>query len=100
MFKETLREKHGAILKEIIPILIAKKYYLAGGPGLTLQIGHKFSEDFDFITEVSFKPHSLYSFLKSKTDSWKKVKYFLLEILRNLKDIFSIKRGIWYATGY
>lgn len=99
MFKVNLPEKHEAILKGIIPILTTKKYYLAGGTGLALQIGHKFLENLDFFTEVSF-PNSLYPFLKSKTDSWKKVKYFLLEILRNLKDIFPIKRGVWYATGH
>jgi len=69
MFKEILPEKLQVILKKITPVLRAERFYLAGGTGLALQIGHRVSEDLDFFRDVSFDPNSLLLTLKSKTDS-------------------------------
>lgn len=53
-----------------------KKYgfYLAGGTGLALQIGHRTSLDFDFYTQKKFDPDKLFFVLKNK---FKKI--FLLQ---------------------
>lgn len=47
--------------KKIIPSFISWKndFYLAGGTGLALQIGHRDSIDFDFFTNNSFDPNKL-----------------------------------------
>jgi hypothetical protein len=37
-------------LKKISPLMKEKGFYLAGGSGLALQIGHRISEDLDFFT--------------------------------------------------
>jgi hypothetical protein len=37
------------------------RFYLAGGTGLALQLGHRVSEDFDFFTNISFNNEQLNS---------------------------------------
>jgi predicted nucleotidyltransferase component of viral defense system len=69
MFKDALPEKLKAILKKIAPVATVERFYLAGGTGLALQIGHRVSEDVDFFKDVSFDPNSLFLTLKGKTDS-------------------------------
>jgi len=48
--------------KELLPLLapFKKHYYLAGGTGLALQIGHRKSEDFDFFTSQPFSTTDLF----------------------------------------
>jgi len=48
--------------KDILPLLKAFKedFYLAGGTGLALQIGHRDSTDFDFFSEKIFDTRELY----------------------------------------
>lgn len=41
-------------------------FYLAGGSGLALQIGHRISEDLDFFTPKDFKPEILAQYLKTR----------------------------------
>jgi len=43
----------------------SQKFYLAGGSGLALQIGHRISEDLDFFTSIHFKPNILARYLNS-----------------------------------
>jgi len=45
--------------KKILPLLVSwkEKFYLAGGTGLALQIGHRDSVDFDFFSNNSFDPN-------------------------------------------
>jgi len=52
--------------KELLPFLIPFKqdYYLAGGTGLALQIGHRKSEDFDFFTPQPFSTTEVFSKLE------------------------------------
>jgi hypothetical protein len=47
--------------KKILPFFISWKneFYLAGGTGLALQIGHRDSVDFDFFSNNSFDPNKL-----------------------------------------
>jgi predicted nucleotidyltransferase component of viral defense system len=73
MFKDALPEKLKAILKKITPVVRTKRFYLAGGTGLALQIGHRISEDLDFFCDVSFDPNSLLLTLKNRTDSSEEV---------------------------
>lgn len=56
--------------RELLPKLdfLRKTYgfYLAGGTGLALQIGHRGSVDFDFYTPRGFDPKHLFKTLKGK----------------------------------
>lgn len=65
MFKEVIPEKAWKILEIISPIVVKENFYLAGGTGLALQIGHRISEDFDFFREKSFNPDMLSSLIKN-----------------------------------
>lgn len=49
--------------KKLLPFLTPFKqhYYLAGGTGLALQIGHRKSEDFDFFTSQPFSTTDLFN---------------------------------------
>ena len=40
-------------------------FYLSGGTGLALQLGHRESEDLDFFSEIEFDPQSIFIFLKA-----------------------------------
>jgi predicted nucleotidyltransferase component of viral defense system len=73
MFKDAIPEKLKVILKKITPVVRTERFYLAGGTGLALQIGHRVSEDLDFFRDASFDPNSLLLTLKSKTNSYEDV---------------------------
>ncbi len=93
MFDKTLPEKIKATLKKITPLVKANKFYLAGGTGLALQIGHRISEYLDFFSDASFDPNSLFLFLKNKTDSQEEViieDYTLLVTLEGVRCSFFI----------
>ncbi len=51
---------------EILPLLenFKKDFYLAGGTGLALQLGHRDSIDFDFFSSKDFNAEKLYSVIK------------------------------------
>jgi len=68
MFAGPLPEKTLALLKKISPLMRDKGFYLAGGSGLALQIGHRISEDLDFFSRRPFEPSSLLRSLKAKVD--------------------------------
>ena len=53
--------------KDLLPSFVGFKgtYYLAGGTGLALQIGHRDSIDFDFFRNDSFDPSELNKELRS-----------------------------------
>lgn len=51
---EILGNKQKIIFEELKGLAFLKDFYLAGGTGLALQIGHRMSEDFDFFTESDF----------------------------------------------
>ncbi len=87
MFEKTLPEKIKAILKKITPLVNANKFYLAGGTGLALQIGHRISQDLDFFSDASFDPNSLFLFLKSKTDSQEEVIIETYKLLVTLEGV-------------
>ena len=51
---------------EILPLLekFKKDFYLAGGTGLALQLGHRDSIDFDFFSDKDFNTEKLYAIIK------------------------------------
>lgn len=65
--------------KELLPLFnpFKQRYYLAGGTGLALQIGHRKSEDFDFFTSQPFSTANLFS---------KTVKYLVKHTLVKIQD--------------
>lgn len=62
MFYEILNQEQ----KKILPLLknFKKDFYLAGGTGLALQIGHRQSIDFDFFSKESFSTTDLFQKVK------------------------------------
>ena len=50
---------------KVVVSLISKldTFYLAGGTGLALQLGHRKSEDLDFFTDSFFNPDALLSLI-------------------------------------
>lgn len=59
MHLEVLEEKQKDILERLKTVNWLDGYYLAGGTGLALQIGHRLSDDFDFFTESDFNIDTL-----------------------------------------
>jgi predicted nucleotidyltransferase component of viral defense system len=71
--------------------VLPEKTFLAGGTALTLQIGHRISQDFDFFTSTSFKSEELINKLNkigSFTLTEKQLKDTLLGFFNGVK--FSI----------
>lgn len=56
-----LSESQSKVLDKLrkIPEFNAFNFYLAGGAGLILHLAHRFSQDEDFFTEMSFQPQLL-----------------------------------------
>ncbi len=50
MFDSTLYPKTKQVLTKLAPVEIVKQFYLAGGTGLALQLGHRKSIDLDLFT--------------------------------------------------
>jgi predicted nucleotidyltransferase component of viral defense system len=73
MFEEVLPQKAQTLLKSITPVVKREGFYLAGGTGLALQIGHRISEDLDFFSSSSFDTTVLFSLLRQVTLSSSRV---------------------------
>jgi len=56
MFEEALYPKTEQVLKKLESITLVQNFYLAGGTGLALQLGHRKSIDLDFFTSEYPKP--------------------------------------------
>lgn len=59
MFTETLSGKTKKALALLGKSHLLDKAYLAGGSGLALQLGHRFSVDLDFFTPEEFEPKEI-----------------------------------------
>jgi len=57
MFEEVLSDQALEAVNVLAPVL--KGFYLAGGTGLALQLGHRRSEDLDFFSDRMFNPDAL-----------------------------------------
>lgn len=71
MFEKCIPPESLALLKVLVANGIMRDYgfYLAGGTGLALQIGHRISEDLDFFTERPFQPQKLADRLAGNTEA-------------------------------
>ena len=65
---------------------ILKNVYMAGGTALALQIGHRFSYDFDFFTPKEFSEDLFVQRLKKITPDFKLDKLEWQTILGNIKE--------------
>ena len=61
MFEDVLNTKAREILIRIAAVTNSEGFYMAGGTGLALQMGHRISEDLDFFKNISFDPNLLLS---------------------------------------
>ena len=52
-YKNILSTEETKLIRRI-PECIQEKFYLGGGTGLALQIGHRYSHDFDFFSDTEF----------------------------------------------
>ena len=93
MFTDALPEKTRPLLKKIRPILTEKTFYLAGGTGLALQLGHRVSEDLDFFTGSTFETLSLYTSFKAKVD---RIHEILSESQTLIVDLEGVKCSFFY----
>src|SRR5258708_797150 len=58
-YTETVLQSTQELLNKIKNVAEVQKFYLTGGTALSLQLGHRESEDLDFFTKSSFDPSSL-----------------------------------------
>ena len=72
--------------KNLLPLLKGFKndFYLAGGTGLALQLGHRKSYDFDLFAFNDFKIHNLQCTVETLFNDWK------VEILQLEADTLTI----------
>ena len=59
MFERIFPPGTQTLLEKVSPIIAGEGFYLAGGSGLALQVGHRVSEDLDLFKELSFNPEAL-----------------------------------------
>ena len=93
MFAGALPGKTHALLKKILPSIGDPGFYLAGGSGLALQIGHRVSEDLDFFTSQPFVSSSLATSLAAKAD---KLEEILTEAQTFIADLEGVKCSFFY----
>jgi hypothetical protein len=74
-------------------LLRDRGFYLAGGSGLALQLGHRISEDLDFFTHRAFDVSSLAISLKTKVGRLREV---LAEIQTFIADLDGVKCSFFY----
>jgi len=55
-FEEVLPRKTKELLEKLSGSGVVKGFYLSGGTGLALRIGHRESEDLDFFKRGEFEP--------------------------------------------
>lgn len=56
MFTDVLPSNTASTLTKLRDKSFLSNFYLSGGTALTLQIGHRESEDLDFFTKEDFNP--------------------------------------------
>lgn len=73
MFENALSIKAKYLITKISSVIKEENFYLAGGTGLALQIGHRLSEDLDFFKNSPFNENLLISNLKAKVESFEEI---------------------------
>jgi len=66
MFENVLPPESLGLLRDLNGELQRQGFYLAGGTGLALQLGHRVSEDLDFFSAVEFDPALLARHLENR----------------------------------
>lgn len=66
MFKSGVSAQTQKNLVKLAKLDFVKKYYLAGGTGIALQIGHRLSYDLDFFCQKPVRPAEIMTELKDK----------------------------------
>lgn len=59
MFQHILTQNQKSVLELLRGLEALKSFYLAGGTGLALQLGHRRSIDFDLFTDQPFRSTSI-----------------------------------------
>lgn len=68
MFEKTISKDTKSCLVTLEKSFIVKDFYLAGGTGLALQIGHRISLDLDFFCQPEFHEQRIISYLQKNGD--------------------------------
>ncbi len=68
MFREILTGAQQTVLELLSRIPEIRTFYLAGGTGLALHLGHRRSRDFDFFRSKEFRPQDLLTQLRGVGD--------------------------------
>jgi predicted nucleic-acid-binding protein len=87
MFEKVLSPNVVSLLLKIGPVVKDLDFYLAGGTGLALQIGHRTSEDFDFFKKDPFDPEILLSILRNHVVSVEEIVLEKVTLLTRLDGI-------------
>lgn len=87
MFENALSSETKQLLMKIAPVVNGEGFYLAGGTGLALQLGHRLSQDLDFFRRNPFDPNRLLSNLRHRVDSVKEVVIEAGTLLSRLDEI-------------
>jgi hypothetical protein len=95
VFAGAIPEKTFSLLKKISSLIRDREFYLAGGSGLALQIGHRISEDLDFFSSRPFEVSSLLQSLRPKVDRLQEI---LNEVQTLIADLDGIKCSFFYLT--
>lgn len=82
MFTKGLSKQTQSNLESLSNVQFVSKYYLAGGTGLSLHLGHRFSQDIDFFSLTPEKSIIIASGLMNKG---------MLEVLQNDEGTFRVK---------
>jgi len=65
VFEKTISKSTKSCLESLEKSFITKDFYLAGGTGLGLQIGHRISLDLDFFSKKEFQENRIISYLQN-----------------------------------
>ncbi|HVO75046.1 MAG TPA: nucleotidyl transferase AbiEii/AbiGii toxin family protein [Ignavibacteriaceae bacterium] len=97
IYYESLDGSRFSLLKKLK--MLGKNFYLAGGTGLALQLGHRISEDFDFFTHKKFDNINLFDRLKELLPE------FILSIIQAEENTLTIMinnevKSSFFKVGY
>lgn len=90
LYQETVEPGTFQIIIDLQKKDYLQNFYLAGGTALSLQLGHRISDDIDMFTPLAFNEEELYPLIKKDFDFIiaKKYKHTLLGNIKNIKTDF------------
>jgi len=90
LHKETVEPHTFQIIADLQKKDYLSDFYLVGGTALSLQLGHRISDDIDLFTPVAFNENELLLLLQKDFDfiAEKKFNHTLLGYIRNIKTDF------------